>query len=76
MAKKKKKVKKDPPSFPHKDLTAIVVLSDGETWSTLDACCISVVTKEQLEQISCGEKDPSDLNNVLDIGLNQHFSVE
>tara|TARA_Y100001938_G_scaffold147842_1_gene230002 strand:+ start:4483 stop:4713 length:231 start_codon:yes stop_codon:yes gene_type:complete len=76
MAKKKKTIKKEPACFPHKDLTAIVVLSDGETWATLDACCISIVNREQLEQIKCGEKDPSDLNNVLDIGLNQHFSVE
>ena len=71
MAKKKK-----PVSFLHKDLTAIVVLSDGTTWSRLESCSISVINQDQLEKIESGEKDPKDLNNVLDIGLNQNFSVE
>jgi hypothetical protein len=42
---------------------AIVVLSDGETWTTADDCEIMFITEAQLEMLNAGD-EPCDLENV------------
>lgn len=47
----------------------IVVLSDGETWSTLDGSSICVVTDEELQALIDGDIDTRDLQPIAEIAL-------
>ncbi len=48
---------------------AVVFLSDGETWTTIDGCSICILTDEQLDYLSIGDKRPEDLNPIMEISL-------
>ena len=50
-------------------LTAILLLSDGETWDILANCTVSIVTNKQLKQLRLGIEEPHQLVDVLDIGF-------
>jgi len=44
-------------------MNAIVILSDGTTWTTMDGCSICMVTDEQLVDLNYG-LCPSNLHNL------------
>lgn len=54
-----------------KNLTTLVVLNDGETFSAVGGCSMIVVTLEQLEQLNNGTS-PKDIQPVLEIGLMEY----
>lgn len=51
---------------------AVVVLSDGETFSTLEGCSIVILTKDQLEEVSDGIEKIYDITPILEIGLSEY----
>lgn len=53
----------------------IVVLNDGETWTTANGCCICMITDEQLEDLMQGS-DPSHIKPVAEVSLRTWFEVE
>ena len=48
---------------------AVVFLSDGETWTTIDGCSICILTDDQLDYLSDEDKRPEDLNPIMEISL-------
>ena len=40
----------------------VCVLSDGETWTELSGCCVTFVSKRELEILTDGSGDPLDMN--------------
>ena len=52
---------------------AVVVLSDGETFSTAEGCSIVIITKDQLEEVSSGIEKISDIIPILEIGLSEYW---
>ena len=51
---------------------AVVVLGDGETFSTAEGCSIIIITKDQLEEVSSGIEKISDITPILEIGLTEY----
>ena len=51
---------------------AVVVLNDGETFSTAEGCSIVIITKDQLEEVSSGIEKISDITPILEIGLSEY----
>jgi hypothetical protein len=51
---------------------AVVVLGDGETFSTAEGCSIVIITKDQLEEVSEGFEKISDITPILEIGLSEY----
>ena len=49
--------------------TTIVVLNDGETYTSVKGCSICVITDEQAEQLESGEIACKDLSPISEIGL-------
>lgn len=49
------------------DLVSILVLDDGETYSSLDGCSIIFVTNEQHDQLIDGEVRIRDIKPVKEI---------
>ena len=52
---------------------AVVVLSDGETFSTAEGCSIVIITEDQLEEVSSGIEKISDIIPILEIGLSEYW---
>jgi hypothetical protein len=52
-------------------MKAIVVLADGETWTTLDGCSIKVVTDADLEGLADGDLHISELEALAEINLKE-----
>jgi len=44
---------------------SVVVLNDGETFSTAEGCSIVIITKDQLEEVSSGIEKISDIIPTL-----------
>ena len=51
---------------------AVVVLGDGETFSTLEGCSIVIITEDQLEEVSSGIEKIFDITPILEIGLSEY----
>jgi len=51
---------------------AVVVLGDGETFSTAEGCSIVIITEDQLEEVSSGIEKISDITPILEIGLSEY----
>lgn len=64
---------KDRTRFPHEELTAIVILDDGEAWSPLSGVTITVVTNDQMQELHDGTIGPHQLSGVLDIALDSSY---
>ena len=52
---------------------SVVVLNDGETFSTAEGCSIVIITKDQLEEVSSGIEKISDIIPILEIGLSEYW---
>ena len=50
-------------------MQTIIVLNDGETWSTLKGCMILVVNDNQFDSLCRGECDPNDIVPAASIAL-------
>lgn len=48
---------------------AIVVLSDGETWSMIEGTSICIITDDEMKALCEGEIDPQDLQPISEISL-------
>jgi hypothetical protein len=48
---------------------AIIVLSDGETWETIDGQSICIITEEDYQDLCEDRRDACDLVPVCEIGL-------
>ena len=44
-----------------KKLTPIVVLADWTTWTTLEGCCVKLITDRQMAKLEAGA-EPDDLD--------------
>jgi len=55
--------------------TTLVVLNDGETYTTVSGCSLIVVNEQQLEDISNGELI-KDIRPILEIGLQEYHPPE
>lgn len=55
--------------------TTLVVLNDGDTWTTVSGCSLIVVNEQQLEDISNGELI-KDIRPILEIGLQEYHPPE
>ena len=64
---------KDRTRFPHEELTAIVILDDGDAWSPINGVTITVVTNDQMKQLQDGTIGPHQLSGVLDIALDSSY---
>ena len=64
---------KDRKRWPHEELTAIVILDDGEAWSPISGVTITVVTQEQMQELNDGTIGPHQLSDVLDIALDSSY---
>lgn len=51
---------------------AIVVLSDGETWSTVDGSCICIISDDELKSLIEGEISTHDLRPIVELGLRDY----
>lgn len=51
-------------------LHTIIVLSDGETWTTIDGCSICVVDDDTMEELKEGYK-PRWVNTLVEIALTE-----
>ena len=54
-------------------MEAIIVLSDGETWNTVDSCSICLITKADFNKLCDGVVVVGDLNPVIEIGLGTYY---
>ena len=55
--------------------TTLVVLNDGDTWTTVSGCSLIVVNEQQLEDISNGESIKK-IRPILEIGLQEYHPPE
>jgi len=55
--------------------TTLVVLNDGETYTTVSGCSLVVVNEQQLEDISNG-KQIKNIRPILEIGLQEYHPPE
>lgn len=51
------------------DAYTIVVLADGETWTTLDGCSICVINKKEFTELCDDHISASDLTPIVEIAL-------
>jgi hypothetical protein len=51
-------------------LMTILVLNDGETWSSVEGCSICMITQAQHSRLCEGE-EPSDIDPVMEISLKE-----
>ena len=47
----------------------IVVLSDGQTWNTINGCSILVINDDQFDDLCNDRIDAGDLKPIVEIGL-------
>ena len=52
-----------------KNLHAILVLSDGETWSEVEGASICIITEEDLERLQEGTLGGEDIRPIFEMGL-------
>jgi hypothetical protein len=50
-------------------MRTILILPDGETWSTIDCCSICVITDEDFERLCNDEVDANDIIPMGEIVL-------
>lgn len=55
--------------------TTLVVLNDGDTWTTVSGCSLIVVNEQQLEDISNGQRIKN-IRPILEIGLQEYHPPE
>ena len=55
--------------------TTLVVLNDGDTWTTVSGCSLIVVNEQQLEDISNGQRIKN-IQPILEIGLQEYHPPE
>ena len=55
---------------------AVVFLSDGDTWTTIDGCSICILTDKQLDYLSISDKRPDDLDPIMEISLGDCTKLE
>ena len=55
-----------------KKFHAIIVLSDGETWETLDGQSICIIDEEQYTKLCNDEISARDLEPVVEFGLKDY----
>lgn len=47
----------------------ILILNDGETYSSVRGCCIAIITDEEADALDRGQIDCRDLKPIAEIGL-------
>ena len=52
-----------------KNIHAILVLSDGETWSEVEGASICIITEEDLERLQEGTLGGEDIRPIFEMGL-------
>lgn len=52
-----------------KNLHAILVLSDGETWSEVEGASICIITEDDLERLQEGTLGGEDIRPIFEMGL-------
>lgn len=55
-------------------MEAIIVLSDGTTWNTVDGCSLCIITDEDFQKLCNDEVDANDLVPVVEIGLGTYYN--
>lgn len=50
-------------------MRTIVVLSDGQTWSTINGCTIMCINDEQFESLCMGNVDPDEIVPTVCLSL-------
>lgn len=50
-------------------MMTILILSDGETWCTVEGCSICTITDEDYKKLCNDEIDAGDLNPISEVGL-------
>ena len=55
---------------------AILVLSDGETWESIDGQTICIITDDEMQQICNDEISCKHLNPILEIGLKDYTPIQ
>jgi len=50
----------------------IIILNDGETWSTIDGCSICTITEEEFKKLCNDEITAGDLNPISEMGLSYY----
>jgi hypothetical protein len=48
---------------------AIIVNSDGETWSRVDGCSICVLTQEEMLDLENGKLKATQLRPIMELGI-------
>ena len=54
-------------------MEAIIVLSDGTTWNTVDGCSLCIITDEDFKKLCNDEIGANDLNPAVEIGLGTYY---
>lgn len=55
--------------------TTLVVLNDGDTWTTVSGCSLIVVNEMMLEELNAGNP-VKDIKPILEIGLQEYHPRE
>lgn len=55
-----------------KNTYTIIVLNDGETWSTAAGCSLCVISDDDMAKLESGEITPRDLQPISEIGFSNH----
>jgi hypothetical protein len=51
------------------DTVTIVILNDGETYTSIRGCSICVISADEADKLDAGEITCGDLNPIAEIGL-------
>lgn len=54
---------------------AILVLSDGSTWSTIQGASLCIITDEEMQALEDGDIDPADLAPLAEIQLTNALPI-
>ena len=54
----------------------IIVLTDGETWNTLDGCSICIISNQQFKELCDGSITAGNLLPHVEIGLKEFYGAE
>lgn len=57
-------------------MRTIVVLPDGETWSSLDGCFICTVDEQQFSDLCDGHIGVNDINVLTELSIQEIFTKE
>jgi len=47
----------------------IVILNDGDTWSTVNGCCLAVISQADLDKLEAGTIEAKDLEPIMELGI-------